>query len=206
RTTAHLWRSLAVAVVSTYAALAGHLLGGGQLPGTLGLALPLALSVLGCLIFAGRTAPILRTAISVSISQGLFHALFMVGAGGSHASSDLGPAAHHAHVTSIAISSTGQGMNHAMEQGMVPMWLGHVFAAIATVVFLSRVDRALALILDLGRAVLWPLLMVLRIVVLPTPFGAGNQPRRQRTAILTAQAVSSVSSPRGPPTTSLSCN
>ncbi|MGO2533414.1 hypothetical protein [Arthrobacter rhombi] len=93
-----------------------------------------------------------------------------------------------------------------MEQGMVPMWLGHVFAAIATVVFLSRVDRALALILDLGRAVLWPLLMVLRIVVLPTPFGAGNQPRRQRTAILTAQAVSSVSSPRGPPTTSLSCN
>jgi hypothetical protein len=79
--------------VATCAALLSHLLGGGAVPGWLGLLVPWVLSLAVCTALAGRRLSLWRTTASVGLSQVLFHTLFVLGAPGSPGSTQTSGAA-----------------------------------------------------------------------------------------------------------------
>ena len=100
--------------MATLSALFSHVAGGGEVPGLLGLAVPLVLSVPVCVALAGRGLSLARLAVSVGVSQLLFHALFEIGAaagpaGAAHAHGgpiDVGAATAHARSRSTSRSCT----------------------------------------------------------------------------------------------------
>ena len=61
------------ASVATWAALLSHVAAGGAMPGWLGVAVPLVLSVAVCTALAGRHLSLVRLAVAVTASQLLFH-------------------------------------------------------------------------------------------------------------------------------------
>ena len=125
--TPRLVRGLSVAVLTTFAALVGHVAGGGAVPGLSGLAAPLALSALASVALVGRRLSLPRLGASVVASQFLFHNLFVLGAGPSG----------HAH--------------HG-----VAMWISHFAVAAVTVVFLHRGELVLRGLRELGeRLIAW---------------------------------------------------
>ncbi|TSI12801.1 hypothetical protein FO013_18620 [Brevibacterium aurantiacum] len=71
-------RGTAAAVFATFVALASHMIGGGALPSAMGVVVPLVLSMLVCVLLAGRRLSLPRLSLSVLASQSLFHLLFSV--------------------------------------------------------------------------------------------------------------------------------
>lgn len=69
-------RGTLAAVFATFVALTSHILGGGSFPTAMGVIVPLALSILVCVLLAGRRLSLPRLTVSVGISQTLFHLLF----------------------------------------------------------------------------------------------------------------------------------
>lgn len=125
-------RGLLAALVATFAALVSHVTGGGQMPGWLGIAVPLVLSAAVCTVLAGRRLALWRLSVGVATSQFLFHALFVLGA----FSLSTPAAGHHAHVAPIAaapaLAASGDGA----------MWVMHAVAALGTIAALYRGERA----------------------------------------------------------------
>ncbi len=72
-------RGAAAAAVATFVALLSHVSGGGEVPGILGIVVPLALSFVACTALAGRRTSALRLGLAVAVSQVLFHTLFVLG-------------------------------------------------------------------------------------------------------------------------------
>lgn len=120
-------RGLSAAVLTTFAALLGHVAGGGAVPSLAGLAAPLALSALVSTALVGRRLSPLRLAGAVVASQVLFHNLFVLGA----------PAAG------------AMPMGHAHHGAS--MWIAHIVVAAATVVFLYRGELAIRGLRELGE-------------------------------------------------------
>lgn len=139
RTGRRLARGSIAAALSTWVALAFHLLGGGDLPAVAGVVIPFVLSWCACVGLAAWRAHALRLSASVLVSQGLFHLLFTLGAsgraeGGHHGSPvDLGSA----EAAAAAPSSH--------------MWLAHLVAAAITVLALRSGEQAL---IRLSRALI----------------------------------------------------
>ena len=69
-------RGTLAAAFATFVALTSHILGGGSFPTAMGVIVPLALSILVCVLLSGRQLSLLRLTVSVGISQTLFHLLF----------------------------------------------------------------------------------------------------------------------------------
>ena len=69
-------RGTLAASAATFVALTSHILGGGAFPTTMGLIVPLSLSILVCVALAGRRLSLPRLTVSVGTSQTLFHLLF----------------------------------------------------------------------------------------------------------------------------------
>ena len=69
-------RGTLAAVFATFVALTSHILGGGSFPTAMGVIVPLALSILVCVLLSGRHLSLPRLTVSVGISQTLFHLLF----------------------------------------------------------------------------------------------------------------------------------
>ncbi|GGF13162.1 hypothetical protein GCM10011399_03830 [Subtercola lobariae] len=78
---ARVLRGLTAAFVAVFVAGFSHVVGGGEAPGTVGVALALAFSAVVCVALAGKTLSLVRLAIAVAFSQLAFHLLFSVGAG-----------------------------------------------------------------------------------------------------------------------------
>lgn len=72
-------RGLIAATGATAAALAGHSIAGGPVPGLLGMIVPWWLSVALCCVLVGRALSVGRLSVAVLASQVLFHVLFVVG-------------------------------------------------------------------------------------------------------------------------------
>ncbi|MDR2997573.1 MAG: hypothetical protein LBU78_05595, partial [Microbacterium sp.] len=72
-------RGFAAASTATFVALAAHVTAGGAMPGPLGVLAPWLLSLMVCVLLAGRKLSALRLSISVIVSQLLFHGLFVLG-------------------------------------------------------------------------------------------------------------------------------
>lgn len=142
-----LLRAFAAATFATYVALLSHVVAGGALPGLLGIVTPWVLSLMVCVLLAGRKLSLVRLSLSVVISQILFHGLFVLG------SFDL--TAPVAHVHGVQTPLVVPGMADALVADGV-MWVGHAIAAGITIATLYRAEvliqalRALAI-----RAVGW---------------------------------------------------
>ncbi|UNK70030.1 hypothetical protein [Microbacterium sp. H1-D42] len=154
-----LLRGGVAAVIATFTALLSHVAAGGDLPGPLGIAVPLLLSTMISVLLAGRRLSLVRLAASVSASQVLFHTLFVLGS-----IAPVHSAAGHQHGAPLVLAPIAEGM-------VMPdagMWLGHVFAAVATTALLHRGESVLRQLLSLARTVLgWVISVVVRRRTLP---------------------------------------
>lgn len=139
---ARLARGASAAAIATFAALFGHVLAGGAMPGLLGIAVPLVLSVTVATMLAGKRLSLFRLSVSVVASQWLFHMLFVIGAPGS-AGSSAGHAGHHHHHGAISPPPLAAEQAVGPAAGELLMWVSHLVAAAVTVVFLYRGERAL---------------------------------------------------------------
>lgn len=140
-------RGFTAAGVATFAALFGHVAGGGTAPGWLGVLVPLVLSLPITVLLAGRRLSLLRLTLSVGASQLLFHLLFVLGSPRQLVGS--GPGHHHGAVSLVFADGAPVALG-----GDVAMSAGHLLGALVTIAALHRGERALAAILDLTRRAL----------------------------------------------------
>ncbi len=177
------------ASVATWAALLSHVAAGGAMPGWLGVAVPLVLSVAVCTALAGRHLSLVRLAVAVTASQLLFHTLFVVGA--------VSPSgAAHAHHLPVMTDAATPAAMHADPL----MWVMHGVAALLTVAVLHRGERTalrlLALAAEIARWVRHRILtavLVLGAVDRPAPAPAPTDVPVLRSVTLRVAAG------RGPP-------
>ncbi|GIG34934.1 hypothetical protein [Cellulomonas pakistanensis] len=182
--------------VATFAALMSHVLGGGAVPGPLGIVLPLVLATPVCLVLAQVRLGWLRLACSVGISQLLFHTLFSLGAVGRAAPAADGA---HQHAGATTLVPDADAMAHS-GHASGSMWLAHAGAAVVTVLALRHGEAALARVVAAVRRAAHRVLVV-RVPALPVLPHAPAAPLRDEHAwrpvarVLTSASVVR----RGPP-------
>lgn len=167
-------RGAIAATVATAVALLGHVLGGGEVPGWLGVVLPWWLSVTVCTVLAGSRFSLPRMGAAVLTSQALFHGLFMAGTPGDATStlvappgSHLGHGAAHGHgslgdgVPAVHVHGAGAadgltGVEHHLHAAHLDtqMLLGHLVAALVTTLLLHRGETMLFRCLGFARLAL----------------------------------------------------
>ena len=130
-------RGTVAGTFATFVALMSHVAAGGALPGWVGIAVPLVLSALLCIVVAGRGLSAIRTGIGVVASQFFFHTLFILGtATTSSADPVMG---HHNHGAMIA--APGES-TVALIAADTTMWGWHALAAGVTAFVLHRAEHA----------------------------------------------------------------
>jgi len=135
-------RGTLAAAFATFVALTSHILGGGSFPTAMGVIVPLALSILVCVLLSGRRLSLPRLTFSVGISQTLFHLLFSLftpHASGSPAASAqsggvlaalLGSHSHHSPTYGADHESMhGSAMQMTHDSAVMPAMDGSVGAA-----------------------------------------------------------------------------
>lgn len=136
-------RGFAASSLAIFIALAGHVSGGGQIPGALGIVVPWTFSFMLCVLLAGRRLSAIRLSISVAASQLLFHTLFVLGT-----ITPSGVSTPHAHGGPLVLPAT----NDIPEAVTVnaSMWFGHAIAGLLTVIVLHRGERLVIAVCDLA--------------------------------------------------------
>lgn len=165
-------RGAAAAAVATFIALLSHVVGGGELPGLLGILVPLVASLWPAVLLAGRRLSLWRLSVSVAISQALFHCSFVLGAtsGGTiPATAHLGHTAPSAAmITPAAMASSAHAAGAAHADPL--MWLSHGVAAIVTIAVLYRGERMLLRLRQLAtQMVEWLRRRIALVPVVPFP-------------------------------------
>jgi hypothetical protein len=178
-------RGSVAAAFSTFVALLSHVTGGGSAPGAVGVAVPLALSVLVCVALAGRRLTLPRIVLSVAASQFLFHTLFVLGS--SSGVSGSSPAGHAGHAGAVELSVTA---GHPASHTTGAMWAAHVVAAAVTIAMLRQGDAALTRLAEIALFVAHAVVRVLALLapaIFPRPatatVDAVVRPLRERLAI-----------------------
>lgn len=137
--------------VSTWLALAFHLLAGGDFPALAGLVIPFVLSWCACVALAAWRTDVLRLSASVVASQALFHTLFVLGSAGQLNSG-------HAHAGTGGLDPTSTHLVHSSAGSQ--MWLAHLGAAVITILALrsseQEFSRLLRLAVDFVRRLVLP--------------------------------------------------
>lgn len=142
-------RGIAASSVAIFVALAGHVSGGGDMPGPLGVLVPWVLSLMVCVLLAGRRLSLIRLALSVGLSQLLFHVLFVLGT-----VTPSGVAAPHVHGGPLVLPPGSGVAETVVADG--GMWIGHAFAALVTIAALHRGERLILTLAALAaQAVRW---------------------------------------------------
>ncbi|SJN10867.1 putative integral membrane protein [Leucobacter sp. 7(1)] len=197
----HLVRGACAATIATYAALFSHVLAGGAMPAPLGIVAPLLLSLLVCVLLAGRKLSLTRLSISVMASQTLFHTLFVLGAVPSNGAGvpTGGPHQNHGQMAIALPAISGETVE--LIQGSTVMWASHAIGAVVTILFLYRGERTIHRLRVLAERIgLWlgrRLQAPLRAVPVRPPVRV--QPRPARGWTVLAQLRASVLIRRGPP-------
>lgn len=154
-------RGFAASSLAIFVALAGHVSGGGQMPGPLGILVPWVFSFMICVLLAGRSLSLIRLGISVAVSQFLFHTLFVLGT-----IAPSGVSTPHVHGAPLVLPPT-TGIPESVSAD-ASMWLGHALAALLTVAALHRGERLILALRDLAvQLVRWVRRRVDRALVLP---------------------------------------
>ncbi|MBC9944202.1 hypothetical protein ICL81_06730 [Leucobacter sp. cx-328] len=137
----HVVRGSAAAFCATFVALLSHVSAGGEMPGLLGVVVPLALSLFVSVLLAGRRLSVIRLGVSVIASQTLFHSLFVLG---TEQAGMVGGSGHQHFVTADALPAPFlSDATVTLLHGDALMWASHGLGAVATVVFLTLGERTL---------------------------------------------------------------
>lgn len=131
---ARLVRGSIAAGFATFVALFAHVASGGLMPGLLGIAAPLLLSLMVSVLVSGRRHSLPRLSISVVVSQLLFHSLFVLGTPSTAVVSTGG---HHATILVIPASAGA-----ASDPGLL-MGMGHALAALVTIAALALAEQTM---------------------------------------------------------------
>ena len=143
-------RGPVAASVATSVALLSHLAGGGVVPSGLWVVVPWALSLAVCTALAGRRLSLWRTAVSVALSQLLFHALFVLGAADvPGAPRGPGPGIEHSPHGGNPLPTSPAYLPELMAADAT-MWIWHGVAAAVTVGALVSGERTLLRLRELA--------------------------------------------------------
>jgi hypothetical protein len=162
-------RGAVVASVAIALAALSHAAGGGSAPGAAGLAIAIAFAVPASVAIAGRRLTLPRIAVAVTLSQLLFHLLFALG---GPSSLTLVQNGHHGAVTASTTDASGLALAGLASTGLhhagAAMWAAHAVAALLTIAYLWRAERAVwrTVAAATGR---FAAVLRGRAVVLPTP-------------------------------------
>ncbi|WP_297082710.1 hypothetical protein [uncultured Demequina sp.] len=191
-TSQRLTRAALAAAVSTFVALASHVLGGGSSPSAAGVVVPLVLSFAICMQLAGKALSLWRLGIAVTASQALFHTLFVLGSGGTVVSGG-GHSHHGGDLTVTAMDTAAHGAH-----GGGLMTAAHIAAAILTTAALHRAEWLLE---RASRGLAW---LAARLLpqALPTAspvVTSVRMPARASAPVSVRDVARGVRSLRGPP-------
>lgn len=203
-------RGALAAIVSTFVALLSHVAGGGEVPGLLGILVPLVLATAVCVPLAGRRLSIVRVSASVIASQVLFHALFVLGsAGNAHAGSGTGGAGHAGHgghgaaAASLLLATPAGDIPAGMPMhAHASMWAAHGVAAVVTILGVYHGERVVRRLRTLAVALVRVLLPAVSVIPVASRAAARAA---ARAVVETASLLPSLSvypstwSHRGPP-------
>ncbi|MBC9954475.1 hypothetical protein ICM05_07410 [Leucobacter sp. cx-42] len=204
----HLVRGSSAAAIATFAALFSHVLGGGAMPGPLGIVVPLLLSLMVSVLLAGRKLSLIRLSVSVVTSQILFHSLFVLGTPASGAASQSEPPSpHHAHGMMPMPMPMPMPMlsEHSMTQmhSGFEMWIAHLVGAVVTIAFLYRGERAIHHLHRVTEQfIAWVrhrFTPTIQVPALWAPAPAPVQPAEAKGWTVLSQIHASTLSRRGPP-------
>lgn len=199
----HAVRGLVAASVATLVALLSHVLGGGEVPGWLGILTPWVLSLPVCIGLARWSLSLGRLSVSIGVSQLFFHTMFVLGTpSGADSFSAPGGVGHASH--GVVLFSAQPNAAPLMPDS-AQMWLWHAIAAAVTVLAVHRGESAVRRIGRVAvRVATWVAARILPGLLVPV---AGFVARRPRTAFSTASLATRFElSPllrRGPPALTL---
>lgn len=152
-------RGLVVAAFAVLVALTAHVVGGGAVPGPLGLAFPLLLTWVLTSALIGARPRLLPTILAALAAQGVFHLTFSLGStssggAGAGSASPTGRAGHAGHSVEdmrATLESAGAEVLHAghADSGW-PMLVAHLAAAALTAAALYRSEVLLRTASRLG--------------------------------------------------------
>jgi hypothetical protein len=146
------------AVSATFVALMSHVASGGEMPGLLGIVVPLVLSLPVCMAWSGRLS-LAGLSASVVASQLFFHVLFTLGTPAESQMVSAASGAHAGHegmMTPTMPPTPAAGQAVEMAPADPTMWLSHGLAAIVTIVVLYRGELMLLRLRELAvRAAAW---------------------------------------------------
>lgn len=136
-------------------------MGGGGVPGLLGILVPWVLSLMVSVLLAGRKLSLVRLSISVAVSQFLFHVLFVLGS-----ITPVGSLGGHVHGAPMVLPPGTTVADAVIADSS--MWFGHAAALIVTVAMLHSGERTLLALRDLAvQAVRWVRLHVDTVLLFP---------------------------------------
>jgi hypothetical protein len=140
---------------ATFVALMSHIAGGGEMPGLLGIVVPLVLSLPVCMAWSGRLS-LAGLSASVVASQLFFHVLFSLGTPAESQMVSAGSGAHAGHEGMMMPPTPAAGQAVEMAPADATMWLSHGLAAIVTIAVLYRGELLLLRLRELAvRAAAW---------------------------------------------------
>jgi hypothetical protein len=144
---ARVGRGFAAAGVATLVAALFHMAGGGEAPSAVALTLSLVFSTLASIVLVGKRVALWRLALSVAVSQFLFHALFTLSPSSTFSGMPMGGHLHAGmHLTlvpgaGVTADAVTPGPTFLGED--VWMWLAHAAAAALTIAVLLHGERTL---------------------------------------------------------------
>ena len=154
-------RGVLAAAVSTFAAAFSHSVAAREVPSVVALAAASVLAVVVCIALAGRATPP-RAAAAVVLSQAGFHTLFSL----APATTGTVASTHGSH---SMVTLTTAAVAHVHEPADAAMWLGHVAAALVTILALVHGERIVAGTLDVLRLTVLALLGAISALPVRTP-------------------------------------
>lgn len=190
---ARVLRGQFVAVVSTFTAAFSHGFADGAHPPLVAIVLALAFSSVACVLLAAVRLSRWRLAVSVVVSQLLYHGLFSLFGPAARATGTF-TAGHHGTVVFMP------GVTEHVVLTASDHWMlaAHVVAAALTFAMLAQGERVLLAIGALRHLVLTTLAWLLPVS--PVAFPAGRRlPTTQRTTALRRLILTSSLTLRGPP-------
>ncbi|GAA4045673.1 hypothetical protein GCM10022282_02490 [Agromyces indicus] len=135
-------RGSAAAAIALFIAAFSHGIAGGVPPGTVGLLVSAAFAVPVCVFLAGRRLSVLRLAVAVAASQGVFHVLFGVGAG-----VPLGAPVRHLHGDELRNALDVLASTPAHAHASESMWGWHAVAMLITTALIAWGETVLCAVL-----------------------------------------------------------
>jgi len=157
-------RGWLVALFSTLVAAASHTLAGGTSPSLVSLVIAMAFAGVTCIALTGTNVSMMRTTVSVLLSQAAFHTLFSTISATASTPQVVGGAHHHGAAV-VLLADTAAPMAHHADAWM---WLGHAVAAAVTIVALRYGEGAFWRLRDIAALFVRTVFAVLPVVpVLP---------------------------------------